>query len=254
MIQSPEVSPIESDEEEDVPIDGAGETVVGEGAAAVAAEETILEDLRTESVSPAPLAPNDDDSGGGGGQVGGKKIKKKKGKKEKKEKRKLKKKKRRESLAQQQQLEQEQALQQVQPPQGEDQGERDRQAAFGSPLSSDPDFKQSPVVGCNRRRIEESNGDMAKAAKQSHRPSGPHTPPPPPTRRPPRTPPEPPNEDGDSPGTPVYNESGSFSGKRQPQTPPEPVPEREPSDLPFFTHGRTLQEMLASGRIADKNC
>ena len=139
--------------------------------------------------------------------MGGKKIKKKKGKKEKKEKRKLKKKKRRESLAQQQQLEQEQALQQVQPLQGEDQGVGDRQAAFGSPLSSDPDFKQSPVVGCNRRRVEESNGDMAKAAKQSHRPSGPHTPPPPPpARRPPRTPPEPPMEDGDnSPGTPVYN-------------------------------------------------
>ena len=239
LIQSPEVSPIESDEEEDVGINEA-------------CDGAILDNLRTESVSPAPLAPNDDEEDGvgtGQGQVEvGKKIKKKKGKKDKKEKRKLKKKKRRESLAQQQQqLEQDQAQQQVQSEQPGERGTEDQQAAFGSPLSSDPDFKQSPVVDISNRGTELSNGGMAKAAQHSHRPSGPHTPPPPPARRPPRTPPEPPTEDGDnSPGTPVYNESGPLAGKRQPQTPPEPEP--EPSDLPIFRKGRTLQEMLASGK------
>ena len=240
LIQSPEVSPIESDEDEDVHINEAGDASVRDGA--------ILDDLRTESVSPAPLAPNDEEVGDGGGEGQlGKKIKKKKGKKDKKEKKKLKKKKRRESLAQQQQLEQEQAQQQRQPEQQGEQRPEDPTAAFGSPLSSDPDFKQSPTSEIKGRSAELSNGGMAKAAQHPHRPSGPHTPPPPPpARRPPRTPPEPPMEDGDnSPGTPVYSESGPIAGKRQPQTPPEPEP--EPSDLPIFRKGRTLQEMLASG-------
>jgi len=245
LIQSPEVSPIESDEDEDVHINEAGDASVRDGA--------ILDDLRTESVSPAPLAPNDEEVGdvGGEGQLG-KKIKKKKGKKDKKEKKKLKKKKRRESLAQQQQLEQEQAQQQRQPEQQGEQRPEDPTAAFGSPLSSDPDFKQSPASEIKGRSAELSNGGMAKAAQHPHRPSGPHTPPPPPpARRPPRTPPEPPMEDGDnSPGTPVYSESGPIAGKRQPQTPPEPEP--EPSDLPIFRKGRTLQEMLASGILDPK--
>jgi hypothetical protein len=253
LIQSPEVSPIESDEEDD------------DEEAATPAFPNPLGDLRCESVSPLPLIDEEPQADAdAAGVIDGKKKKKKakKDKKEKKNRKKIKKKERRQSLAALQQHQQQQALQ-------EDQ--EVRVEAIGSPLSSDPDFRNRhpvndispPPVADNRygSRYETNGAVPTFMSATLRRPIAPRTPPDPPprsagpqtpptppprTRQPPRTPPEPPmmaesrsgpktppmmNNDaggGESPGTPVYHESSAGGAKRQPQTPPEPYSSYSP--------------------------